>query len=357
MLIFRQLIDQPSSTYTYLLGDSESGECILIDPVFEQANRDRALVSEIGLRLVATVDTHVHADHITGAWLLKQTLGSEIVLSRDSGADGGDRYVSQGDEISFGNRTLLVRSTPGHTDGCITLVIDDNSMAFTGDCLLIRGSGRTDFQQGSPDLMYESVRREIFSLPDTCLLYPGHDYRGLTASSVAEEKAFNPRLGGDIDLHDFSGYMKNLKLPHPKQIDRAVPANLKCGRPDTFDAQDTAPDWANLKYTFSGIWEIEAPSLEEVLPMVQVVDVRELSEYDGSLGRIKGSKLIPLDELMQRAGELDSNLPVVTVCRSGARSAQAVAHLTKVGFKKIANLSGGMLRWRDGGHSVEGGQD
>ena len=173
MLIFRQLIDQPSSTYTYLLGDSESGECILIDPVFEQANRDRALVSEIGLRLVATVDTHVHADHITGAWLLKQTSGSEIVLSRDSGADGGDRYVSQGDEISFGNRTLLVRSTPGHTDGCITVVIDDNSMAFTGDCLLIRGSGRTDFQQGSPDLMYESVRREIFSLPDTCLLYQG----------------------------------------------------------------------------------------------------------------------------------------------------------------------------------------
>jgi len=137
------------------------------------------------------------------------------------------------DTVAFGERNLQVRATPGHTSGCLTYVLDDRSMAFTGDCLMIRGSGRTDFQQGDPGAMFHSVREQIFSLPDSCLLYPAHDYRGLTVTSVGEECRFNPRLGGEVGEGDFTGYMKNLRLAHPKKIDVAVPANLKCGRPET----------------------------------------------------------------------------------------------------------------------------
>ncbi|WP_157655663.1 MBL fold metallo-hydrolase, partial [Burkholderia ubonensis] len=142
-MIFRQLFDQQSSTYTYLLADRASREAVLIDPVFEQVRRDAALIDELGLRLGATIDTHVHADHVTGAWLLKQRTGSAIAISAASGAAGADRYLRDGDHCAFGGRYLTVRATPGHTNGCISLVLDDESMAFTGDCLLIRGTGRT----------------------------------------------------------------------------------------------------------------------------------------------------------------------------------------------------------------------
>ena len=154
-------------------------------------------------------------------------------ISADSGAEGADRYVKHGERIAFGKRYLEVRATPGHTSGCITLVLDDESRAFTGDALLIRGSGRTDFQQGDPRALYRSVRSQILSLPPTCLLYPGHDYRGLTVTSVAEEQRFNPRLGGQAGEGDFVGYMNNLGLPHPKLMDVAVPANLRVGRPES----------------------------------------------------------------------------------------------------------------------------
>ena len=196
MLIFSQLFDQQSSTYTYLVGDSVSRECLLIDPVFEQAMRDCAMIKEMGLKLVATVETHVHADHVTGAWLLQHRLASEIVVSADSGVQGAGQYVSHGDIVTFGERRLNVLATPGHTNGCITLVLDDRSMVFTGDCLLIRGTGRTDFQEGSSEAMFRSIHDHIFTLPDSCLIYPGHDYRGLMVTSVLEEKLFNPRLGG-----------------------------------------------------------------------------------------------------------------------------------------------------------------
>ena len=232
MPVFRQLFDPQSSTYTYLLGDRVGGEAVLIDPVFEQVRRDAALIDELGLRLIATLETHVHADHVTGAWLLRQRKGSKIMLSAASKAEGADRYLVQDDVVAFGSRRLLVRATPGHTDGCLTYVLDDQSMAFTGDCLLIRGSGRTDFQQGDPATMYRSVHDHIFSLPPDCLLYPAHDYRGLTVTSVAEERRFNPRLGGEIAVGDFTGYMRNMRLAHPKLIDVAVPANLRCGRPE-----------------------------------------------------------------------------------------------------------------------------
>ncbi len=352
MLIFRQLFDQQSSTYTYLLADSATREAVLIDPVFEQVRRDSALIEELGLRLLYTIDTHVHADHVTGAWLLKQRTGSRIAISAASGAEGADLYLNRGERCAFGARHLVVRSTPGHTSGCITLVLDDETMAFTGDCLLIRGTGRTDFQQGDAHAMFSSIHLQIFTLPEHCLLYPAHDYRGLTVTSVAEERRFNPRLGGQLCEDDFAGYMTNLRLPHPRQIDVAVPANLRCGFAERAGAQLPDPGWAPLTYTFAGIWEIHPQWLEDNLGAVQIVDVREPAEFDGALGRIPGARLIPLGELEARASELAQDRPVVTVCRAGGRSAQATVILRKAGLESVANLAGGMLRWRAEGRVV-----
>jgi glyoxylase-like metal-dependent hydrolase (beta-lactamase superfamily II)/rhodanese-related sulfurtransferase len=355
MLIFRQLFDPSSSTYTYLLGSG--GEALLIDPVFEQARRDVALIDELGLRLVMTLETHVHADHVTAAWLHRQRSGSRIGLALAGKAEGADVCLQHGDSVSFGRRQLQVRATPGHTNGCLSYVLDDESMAFTGDCLLIRGSGRTDFQQGDAHAMYQSVHTQLLTLPADCLLYPGHDYRGLTVTSVAEERRFNPRLGGDISESDFVGYMHNLKLPHPKQIDQAVPANLRCGEPQDGTLIDQQQDWATLVYTFAGIWEITPQALEEVVDHLQLIDVREGTEFTGPLGHIRGAKLLPLGELEARLDQLDPDQPIVTVCRSGARSAQATVLLQKAGFTRVANLAGGMLHWRGNGHPVEGGCD
>jgi sulfur dioxygenase len=356
-MIFRQLFDPQSSTYTYLLADAGSREALLVDPVFEQARRDAALVEELALKLRWTLETHVHADHVTGAWLLKEKLGSRIALARSSGAEDADRYLAPDDLVRFGPRYLQVRATPGHTSGCVTYVLDDRSMAFTGDAVMIRGCGRTDFQQGSAQTLFRSVREQVFSLPDECLIYPAHDYRGLTVSSVGEEKRFNPRLGGDVGERDFVGYMENLGLAHPKQIDLAVPANLKCGRPQDASRLAEEPQWAPLTYTFAGIWEVQPQWLEEHLHNVQIVDVREPEEYSGPLGHIPGALLIPLGKLAERAGGLSKQKPAVTVCRSGARSAQATVLLRKAGFDKVANLAGGMLRWNAQRYAVEGGAE
>ena len=360
MPIFRQLFDPTSSTYTYLLADRASGEAVLIDPVFEQARRDAALVSELGLRLRWTLETHTHADHVTGAWRLKQLCGADIAVPAAGGARGADRALRHGDRIAFGARHIAVRATPGHTDGCLSFVLDDASMAFTGDCLLVRGCGRTDFQQGDARRLWASVHAELFTLPPDCLLYPAHDYRGLTVTSVREERAFNPRLGGEAAEGDFVGYMQNLNLPHPKQIAIAVPANLVCGRPEADGTATTAPAlhepaWAPLVFTFAGLWEIQPQALEEAAAPVQIVDVREPAEFDGPLGHIARAQPIPLGALATRLGELSAERPVVTVCRSGTRSAQAATLLQKAGFTEVANLAGGMLRWRAHGHPVVGG--
>jgi glyoxylase-like metal-dependent hydrolase (beta-lactamase superfamily II)/rhodanese-related sulfurtransferase len=354
VLIFRQLFDQASSTYTYLLADSGTRVAVLIDPAFEQVRRDAALVKELDLKLAWTLETHVHADHVTGAWLHRQRLGSRIALSAASGAEGADRMLAHGDRIEFGGSALEARATPGHTNGCMTYVLDDRSIAFTGDALLIRGCGRTDFQQGSAPALFRSVREQVFSLPDGCLLYPAHDYCGLTASSVGEERMFNPRLGGQILEEDFVGYMAHLGLAHPKMMEVAVPANLRCGR--VADAGEE-PGWAPLTYTFSGIWEVQPDWLQEHLGEVQIVDVREPAEFNGDLGHMRGARLVPLGSLAARARELSKERPIVAVCRSGARSAQATVLLRKAGFDKVANLAGGMLRWRAERFLVEGGSE
>jgi sulfur dioxygenase len=356
MLVFRQLFDQQSSTYTYLLGDSESHEAILIDPVFEQARRDKALIAELGLTLLATLDTHVHADHVTGAALLRKSLGSKIAVGQASGATGAHINLKHGDRVTFGCRYVEARATPGHTSGCMTYVLDNEKMAFTGDTLLIRGCGRTDFQQGSAHDMYQSVHTQIFTLPDECLLYPAHDYQGRMVTSVGEEERLNPRLGGALSESDFTGHMSNLNLPHPKQIDIAVPANMKCGASDEAHPI-TEPDWAPVVFTFAGIWELQPDWLEEHVDQVQVLDVRESEEFEGPLGHIENAILVPLGELTKRLEELDKARPIVAVCRAGGRSAHATVVLQKAGFDKVANLAGGMLRWRAEGHAVEGGAD
>ena len=350
-LVFRQLFDSVSSTYTYLLGDAASGQAVLIDPVLAHERRDRALLRELGLQLVATLDTHVHADHVTAAWVLQQRCGSQILVSADAGVAHASGLLRHGDRVALGSRWLEVRATPGHTNGCLSFVLDDHRMAFTGDSLLVRGCGRTDFQQGSPATLFRSVREQILSLPPACLLYPAHDYRGLTVTSVAEEWRHNPRLGGDVDVRDFSGYMNNLGLPHPKLIDIAVPANLRCGRPEPPAALRPEPSWAALSDTSSGIWDIAPAVLAAHAAQaggggMQVVDVREAAECAADPGPIDGARLIPLSALTGRLGELDRTRPVVTVCRSGARSAQAALLLQQAGFADVANLAGGLLRWR-----------
>jgi len=359
MLIFRQLFDATSSTYTYLLADGASGQALLIDPVYEQARRDAALIAELGLTLAWTLDTHVHADHVTGAWLLRERLGSRIALARKGGAEGADRLLDHGDRVEFGSRWLSARATPGHTSGCLTYVLDDESRAFSGDCLLIRGCGRTDFQQGDSHTLYASVRQQIFTLPATCLIYPGHDYNGLTVTSVDEERRFNPRLGGEVSEDDFAGHMENLNLPHPKKLDIAVPANLRCGRPEGDAWASSEPTWARVRSTFGGLWEIDAHALAEAAHggRVQIVDVREPSEFHGPLGHIPEAILMPLGSLKEGLSALDRERPVVAVCRSGSRSARAVAILQQAGFTQVANLAGGMLRWRVDGGAVDNWQE
>lgn len=357
MILLRQLFDSQSSTYTYLVADPVTRAAVLVDPVFEQVLRDSALIHELGLRLEWTLETHIHADHVTSAWLLRKRHGSKIALSSSSGARGADRYLEDGQRLALGQRYLEARATPGHTAGCMSFVLDDASLALTGDTLLIRGCGRTDFQGGDPRAMFRSVRERLFSLPESCLLYPGHDYRGLTLTSVLEERLYNPRLGGDAAVDDFVGYMSNLGLPHPRLMEIAVPANLACGEPNSPDTPLRDPDWAPLTMTFAGIWEVQPHWLEENLSTVQIVDVREPAEFIGSLGHIPGAVLMPLGELGDRARELSPQRPVVAVCRSGARSAQASVLLGKMGIEKVANLAGGMLRWRAARFPVEGGAE
>jgi sulfur dioxygenase len=361
MLLFRQLFDASSSTYTYLLGDSASRAAVLIDPVFEQAPRDLALLAELELKLVSSLETHVHADHVTGAHLLRRQTGCAVALAAASGATGADRLLNHGDRVAFGKRYLEVRATPGHTSGCLSYVLDDQLRVHTGDCLLVRGCGRTDFQQGDARALYASVRQQLFTLPDACLIYPGHDYNGLTVTSVVEERRYNPRLGGEISADDFAGHMANLGLPHPKQMAIAVPANLRCGEPadhlhDAADASGT-PAWARLRRTFGGLIEIDPQALLEVRERVQIVDVRETDEFSGPLGRIPGAVHLALGALTARVAELDRARPVVLVCRAGSRSARGVAMLRAAGFEQVANLAGGMLRWRVDGGEVIGGSD
>lgn len=345
--LFRQLFDAASSTYTYLLADLPSREALIIDPVFEQHLRDRALIEELGLRLIATLDTHCHADHVTGAWLMQQATGCRIGISARyrPPIEGADLPLEHGARIGFGAAHLEVRATPGHTAGCLTYVTDDLGCAFTGDCLLIRGTGRCDFQEGDAHRLFRSISEQIFTLPEDCLVCPGHDYAGRTLSSVGEERRHNPRIGGQADERDFVGFVENLNLPHPKQIAVAVPANLRCGRPP--DGRVPKPaDWGPVRQSYAGLLEIEPGWVAEHLASVHLLDVRQADELLGGAARIPGAQCIPLGELKARIAEVPADKPVVAVCHAGMRSAQATTLLRAAGYARVANLHGGMLLWQ-----------
>lgn len=347
-MIFRQLYDATSSTYTYLLADEDTREAVYIDTVYEQVQRDRALLDELNLTLKYVLDTHCHADHVTAAWLMKQKTDCQIVSAEAVGADPVDVQVKAGDRIAFGRHHLEVRATPGHTDGCVTYVTEDHKMAFTGDALLIRGCGRSDFQQGNAGTLYHSITEQIFSLPDDCIIYPAHDYAGRTRSTVGEEKTHNPRVGGGASEQDFVGYMKAMRLPHPKKIDIALPANLRSGMPE--DGQDpNEPDWADVRVTFSGVPEVEPEWVHQHQPEITILDVRETEELENEYDRLDGAVIVPLSQLRERVGEVPDEKPVVCFCRSGRRSAMAVSILKENGFERVANIHGGLLKWRDSG--------
>ena len=350
-LLLRQLFDAPTGTFTYLLADVVEGEGVLIDPVFEQHGRDLSLIQELGIRLVACLDTHAHADHVTGSWLMHQATGAAVALAAAARAENVTLPLRHGERVSFGGRFLEVRSTPGHTDGCLSFVLDDLSAAFSGDALLVRGCGRCDFQQGDAHTLWRSINEQLLSLPESCLLYPGHDYTGRGVTSVAEERAFNARFGGNATERDFVGHMQAMKLPHPGRIAEALPANLRSGRP----RDGAVPvSWAPLRRSYAGLPELGPDWVAEHLAELTILDVRSPQEFEGPDGRIAGSLLIPLPELESRGGEIPAGRPVVVVCHSGSRSALATQQLLKAGLEQVANLRGGLSRWQAEGYPLAG---
>jgi glyoxylase-like metal-dependent hydrolase (beta-lactamase superfamily II) len=231
-MLFRQLFEPQSSAYTYLVGCEETREAALIDPVLETVERDLALLETLGLTLRYTIETHIHADHVTGAWRLKESTGCKCALPERSGAAHVDIEVREGEPIRVGMLEVKPLYTPGHTDDHHSYFLDTPGAArvFTGDALLIDGCGRTDFQNGDAAILYRSVHEKIFALPGETLVYPGHDYQQHHVSSVAQELERNPRLGGGRSLEDFVAIMAALNLPRPRKMDVAVPANRACGQ-------------------------------------------------------------------------------------------------------------------------------
>lgn len=227
MMIFKQFFEPDTCTFTYLLGCEETGQAVLIDTVESQIEEYLQALEELKLTLVYTLETHVHADHVTGADALRKKLGSKSVVHRDAGAMCGDLLVTDGIHLNVGSIDIEVIYTPGHTNGCVSYYVGDR--VFTGDALLIGGCGRTDFQMGSASQLYDSIHQKIFSLADETLIFPGHDYNGNTVSTVVKEKLENKRLGNDKSKKDFIELMGNLNLAYPKYIDIALPANQACG--------------------------------------------------------------------------------------------------------------------------------
>ena len=326
-MIFKQLIDKTSSTYTYLLADEQSKEALLIDPVQEQLERDVNLLTELGLTLRYTLETHLHADHITSGGLLRKRLGSQTIVAANCGAECADRFVEHHDRIKIGSLSLQVRRTPGHTSSCISYILehDGKTYAFTGDTLMIRGCGRTDFQEGSAEVLYQSVHEQLYTLPDETIVYPGHNYKGVLSSTIIEEKKHNPRLRLQNNKETFIEIMKNLKLSPPKKIAQALPANQQCGVPNT--KEEKKPE---------DITNYDA---------YKIIDVREKAEFEGPLGHIPNSELVPLTTLKEKAKSWNRDQPILLVCRSGYRSDVACELLREMSFSNVTNLIGGVIAW------------
>lgn len=353
VMIFHQLFEAESSTYTYLLADEKTGDAILVDPVVETLERDLTLVHELGLKLLYVLDTHVHADHVTSAGTIRDRLpGVRTGVSHRSGVACADLALKEGDRVPFGRYQVQVYETPGHTDSCLSFFVQIRpadqgfeGLVLTGDALLIRGCGRTDFQQGSSGRLFESVTSKLFTLPPETKVYPAHDYRGHTSSSIAAEKQHNPRLGAGRTKEEFIKIMSELKLAQPKKIHEALPANMVCGkRENMFE-----PRMEN------GLPEITPEDLSSAMKKsdwksqgFRLIDVRRPDEYTGELGHIEGAELVTLGEDLQKLIDTGSpNQPLVFICRVGGRSGQATEYARQKGYTSVFNMRGGMLRWNE----------
>jgi sulfur dioxygenase len=337
-MIFRQLFDSTSGTYTYLLASRHSGEALIIDPVLERVDRYLQLVRELDLRLVKAVDTHLHADHVTGLGALRDRTHCITVMGEQTHADVVSMRVAEGDRIEIEGLRLDVLYTPGHTDDSYSFVFGDR--VFTGDTLLIRGTGRTDFQNGDPRAQYDSIFNKLLKLPDETLVYPAHDYKGDTVSTIGEEKFYNPRLKVK-SVDEYVDLMKNLKLPNPKMMDVAVPANMQVGLRQEEVARK---GWA--------LSAAEAMGLRGRSEVV-IVDLREKSERERH-GVIPGSLHAPYPNLQENidAGGMLHELAastgkrIVFYCAFGERSAMAVQAAQDAGLKTACHIEGGINAWK-----------
>jgi sulfur dioxygenase len=344
-MIFRQLFDQTSGTYTYLLASRKGGEAMIIDPVIEKVDRYLQLIRELDLKLVKAVDTHLHADHITGLGALRDKTHCITVMGEQTKADVVSMRLSDGDKLTIEGISLDVIYTPGHTDDSYSFVMPDR--VFTGDTLLIRGTGRTDFQNGDPRAQYESIFNRLLKLPDSTLVYPAHDYKGDTVSTIGEEKAFNPRLQVK-SVEEYVELMNNLKLGNPKMMDVAVPANMKVG---LHQEEIARRGWALSASAALGILD---------RPEVALIDLREHAERERH-GIIPGSLHVPYPSLQEsiRAGGTLHELArstgkrLVFYCAFGERSAMAVQAAQDVGLAAACHIQGGIDAWKKANGPLE----
>ncbi len=338
-MIFRQLFDSVSGTYSYILASRAGAEALIIDPVLEKVDRYIQLLNEMDLRLVKAVDTHLHADHITGLGALRDRTKCITVMGEQTKADIVSMRVADGERLTIDGVSLGVIYTPGHTDDSYSYTLDDR--VFTGDTLLIRGTGRTDFQNGDPRAQYESIFNRLLKLPDETLVYPAHDYKGDTVSTIAEERAFNPRLQVK-SADEYANLMNNLKLPNPKMMDVAVPANLHVGLAQSEIARR---GWAVTP---------EAAIAMAGRPDMVFVDLREASERQRH-GEIRGAVPAPYPALQENIApggllrKLASDRRLVFFCAYGERSAMAVQAAQDAGLTSSTHVHGGFDAWKRAG--------
>ena len=337
-MIFRQLFDSVSSTYTYVLASRRGGEALIIDPVLEKVERYVQLIDELDLKLVKAVDTHLHADHLTGLGALRDRTHCVTVMGERSKVDVVSMRLAEGDKLTIEGLALDVLYTPGHTDDSYSFLLRDR--VFTGDTLLIRGTGRTDFQNGDPRAQYDSIFNKLLRLPDETMIFPAHDYKGETVSTVGEEKAFNPRLQVK-SVDQYVELMNNLKLANPQMMDVAVPANMKVGL-----AQE---DIARRGWAVSAAEAVALTGRSDVA----MVDLRERTEREKH-GVIAGSLHAPYRELAEnvRPGGMLHELAratgkrIIFYCAFGERSAMAVRAAQDAGLTSAVHIQGGIDAWK-----------
>jgi sulfur dioxygenase len=344
-MIFREL--NHGKCKTYLAVSEAARKAAIIDPLRDKIERYIAVLAYYGWRLDSIVDTHTHADHRSGAMELSELTGAPVAMHRLAPAPHVRIHIGDGHALKVGDEELRVLHTPGHTPDSISLLAKDR--VFTGDVLFIHGTGRADFAGGDAGAQYDSISSQLFTLPDETIVFPGHDYRGHTQSTIGEEKRSNPRLAGKT-REEYVNLMNNLGLPLPDGIQEAL-------QPNESDIDASALKFPTLAQ-LNEVHQLSAPELKARIAGANpplLIDVRQEDEYRGELGHIVGARLIPLNELPERAGELGDaqHREIVTICRVGVRSSTAAAILTGLGFEHVLNLKGGMLAWQDSRLPVE----